>query len=59
MSERVPPLNLTMEERRTLLHCIIAGKDDAIEHFGEEEEERIVSIEEKLNFERLEEEQYD
>lgn len=47
---RVPPLNMTSEERRTLLHCIVAGEDDAIEHFGEEEAERIESLKDKLGY---------
>lgn len=49
-SNRVPPLNLTAEERGALLHCIVAGEEDAIEHFGEEEAERIDSIKEKLDY---------
>lgn len=48
--KRVPPLNMTSAERSTLIHCIIAGEGDAIEHFGEEEEERIKSIKEKLGY---------
>lgn len=47
---RVPPLNMTWEERRTLLHCIVAGEEAAVEHFGEEEAERIESLKEKLGY---------
>lgn len=47
-SKRVPPLNLTWEERKTLIHCIVAGEQDAVEHFGDEEAERIHSIKRKL-----------
>lgn len=49
-SNRIPPLNLTAKERGTLLHCIVAGEEKAIEHFGEEEAERIDSIKEKLDY---------
>ena len=49
-TQRVPPLNLTFEERRTLLHCIQAGERAAIEHFGDDEAKRIDSIKEKLDF---------
>lgn len=49
-TDRVPPLNMTAEERATLIHCIVAGEDEAIEHFGEEEAKRIDSLKEKLNY---------
>lgn len=48
--ERVPPLNMTVEERRTLLHCIVAGEGKAVGHFGEDEAERIDSLKEKLGY---------
>lgn len=47
---RVPPLNMTAEERSTLIHCIVAGEEDAVDHFGEEEAERIESLKEKLGY---------
>lgn len=50
VSTRVPPLNMTHEERRTLLHCISAGEEYAVEHFGDEEQQRINSLKRKLNF---------
>jgi len=49
-NNRVPPLNLTAEERGTLIHCIVAGEEKAVEHFGEEEAERIELIKEKLDY---------
>jgi len=41
---------MTHEERRTLLHCISAGEEYAVEHFGDEEQQRINSLKRKLNF---------
>ena len=49
-TDRVPPLNMTRAERRTLMHCILAGEETAVEHFGEEEAERIRSLKEKLGW---------
>lgn len=47
---RVPPLNVTADERRTLIHCILAGEDEAVSHFGRGERERIESIKQKLGY---------
>jgi len=47
-SNQTSPLNMTQAERRTLIHCMQAGEEDAIEHFGEEEAERIESLYHKL-----------